>query len=153
MNRTAHVADHSTACESPALWPSLVIPAVLAVILPSSLISYREWALRIFIFDPIYFPLAFGLLWPVLLAMQTVRIRSADPALSQHFWVAPIVFVVSAGRSTPFIILEYRSFIRHRDYACAETLRLQQVHAQVDMEKQQALEVIRATVSPRSPSR
>jgi hypothetical protein len=129
----------------PSLWPSLVISAALAVILPLGWISYRDaheaWRLRVLL-APIYIPLAFGLIWPVFIALQTLAMRSVPPAPSRRAWTAFIVFIVSAVCSEPF--REYQSLIRDRERARTAALLLPQIQAQQDVEKQQAVEAIRA---------
>jgi hypothetical protein len=130
----------------PSLWPSLVISAALAVILPLAWISYRDaheaWRLRILL-APIYIPLAFGLIWPVFIALQTLAIRSVPPAPSRRAWTAFIMFIISAVCSEPFIVAEYDSLMLDRERARTTALLLPVFQAQQDWERQQVQDAIR----------
>jgi hypothetical protein len=102
----------------PALWPSLVISAALATASALGWIFYRdaheEWRLRILL-APVYTPLAFGLIWPAFIVLQTLSIRSVSPARPPRVWVALIVFIASAVCSAPFILGEYKSLMSDRE--------------------------------------
>src|SRR5258707_15419539 len=105
-----------------ALWPSFVLASVPAVILPIKWISwadrnaFRPVALNFHILAAlIYIPLAFGLIWPVLIGIQAIAMRSARQARLRRFRIAPIMFIVSAGCSAFFIRSEYLSFINDRE--------------------------------------
>jgi hypothetical protein len=130
----------------PSPWPSLVISAALAVILPLAWISYRDaheaWGLRILL-APIYIPLAFGLIWPAFVALQTTVTRSVSSVPSRRAWTALFLFLVAAVCSSPFIVGEYQSLMRDRERARAAALLLPQIQAQREMEKQQIQDAIR----------
>lgn len=101
---------------------SLVLAFVLAVILPLKWISwsdrnaFRPYYLNFHILmEIVYIPLAFGVIWPVLIAIEAVAMRSARQARLRRFWIAAVMFVVSLGPSAFFIRREYFSFINDRE--------------------------------------
>ncbi len=130
------------------LWLSLVLAAIPAVILPVKWISWSDRnAFRVSILNfhilaaLIYIPLAFGLIWPVLIGIQAIAMRSARQARLRRFRIAPIMFIVSAGCSAPFIRREYRSFIEDREVVFAAGRRRVQDQLQ---QEQNAVQAIRA---------
>src|SRR5271157_3691009 len=101
---------------------SLVLALVLAVILPLRWISwsdrnaFRPSYLNFHILmEIVYIPLAFGLIWPVLIGIQAVAMPSARKARLRRFWTAPVMFIVSVGPAAFFIRGEHLSFIRDRE--------------------------------------
>jgi hypothetical protein len=129
----------------PSLWPSLVFSAVLAVVLPLAWISDRDvheaWGLRILL-APIYIPLAFGLIWPIFTALQSLALWSR-PAPTLRAWTAFIVFIASAICSEPFVAGEYDSLKQERERARTGASLFQAFQAQQAWERQQIQDEIR----------
>jgi hypothetical protein len=126
-----------------------VIAAVPAIWLPLAWISYsdkgRPTFLNFHIFlAVIYVPLAFGLIWPVLVGVEAWTMRTAGRDRRWPAKAAVIMFVVSALCSTPCILFEHRRLVDDREAARAEALRMQQFRAQQDSSRQEALAVIQA---------
>src|SRR6266704_948464 len=82
----------------PPLWPSLLLAAVLAIVLPLMWLVPRDtgkpFDFHIFL-AVIYIPLAFGIIWPALVGLQALRNRSARQGGLWRSRVAPALFVVS----------------------------------------------------------
>jgi len=125
----------------PAIWPSLLIAATLAAILPIEWIKYRDrgkfLSLHI-LAAPIYIPLAFGLIWPLLIGIQALFAKSARRIRLRRNRISAVLFVVSFGCSVPFVRGEYRSFVIDRDDERAEKLRLEQLNAQLQEDRLEA---------------
>jgi hypothetical protein len=137
-----------------ARWLTVGTAVALAIKLPLAWIAYsdknRERILNFHIFlAVIYIPLAFGLIWPVLVGVEAWIMRSAGRDRKWPAKAAVIMLVVSAVCSTPCILFEHRRLVDDREAARAEVLRMQQFRAQQDSSKREALAVIRRTASRR----
>jgi len=132
-----------------ARWLTIGISAALAIKLPLAWIVYREtYEPRYFNFHillaVIYIPLAFGLIWPVLIGVEAWVMRSAGRDRKWPAKAAVVLFIVSAVCVTPFILLERRSVVDIREAARVEALRRQQIQVQQDSLERAALAVIQA---------
>jgi hypothetical protein len=63
----------------PRLWPSLLIAAILATVLPVMWLSLNDpFGLKL-IFAPVYIPVAFGIFWPAIIAVQRWTSPTREP--------------------------------------------------------------------------
>jgi hypothetical protein len=96
------------------LWPSLVFAAILAVLIPTLWVQYRDlnqlFSTRVFLL-PLYIPLAFGLIWPLLAEMQARSAPSLRRLHALRYKVASVLFIVCFCVSAPFAVLEIRSYV------------------------------------------
>ena len=129
----------------PSLRPSLLISATLAIVLPLAWVSYQDahetWGLHILLL-PVYIPLAFGLIWPLLIAIQALSTKSPRRIQVRRNWIATLLFLVSLCCSIPFVTGEYRSFVWYRDQARVKELSQAQWQAQQLEEKRQAEQLL-----------
>lgn len=110
------MAEPEQLSNSPApLWQSVVMAAVLAVALPVVYFFARDPIGLTVIFLPVYIPLAFAFIWPILVAYQGPIRR---PWLPRHK-AAIIMFLVSL----PFWWLILRMEIKAANIREAEELR------------------------------
>ena len=135
----------------PLLWLSVVVAAVVALPTPTAWIAYSDQQTHrgpILNFHPLlailYVPLLFGLLWPILIGILAWAEHSPQRPLVWPAKTAVVMFIVSACCSTPFIIFEYRDYIRGVEAVQAEEIRMVQVRDQQLMEKQKALAELQA---------
>lgn len=133
------------------LWLSLVIAAILAFMLPTAWIAYSDRATHtpnFLNFHPLmavlYVPLAFGVIWPVLIAVASWAMGSPSRPRKWPRKTAIIMFAVSACCAAPFIILEHRNLVRRLEAARAESSRVVQFRQQQEMEKERALATLEA---------
>lgn len=99
----------------PPLWPSLLIAGVLAIAIPLLYffaIDPMGFSLVLF---PIHMPLAFGLIWPVVVAAQG---PIPGPWLRRHT-VAAVMLVIAIALSWVMFKLETRNAPAQRSgYVC-----------------------------------
>jgi len=133
------------------LWPSIAIAALLAVELPTAWIAYSDKQTHrpsMLNFHPLlavlYVPLAFGVIWPVLIAGAEWAMRSGSRPYRWPRKTAIIMFAVCACCSIPFIFMEHRSLVAGLDALAAERTRGIQLRARLEAEKQQALAALQA---------
>jgi hypothetical protein len=101
----------------PKVWASLLIAAILAVVFAYEWLTWgpEKWLdLRLFAF-PIYAPLAFGVICPVLVALQAMSMPSPGQEKLRRNWVALIMFVVSAFGWVPVVMAEMKVAERERE--------------------------------------
>ena len=99
----------------PPLWPSVVIAAIFAIAIPViHFFGSDPLGLKV-IFLPIYIPLTFGFIWPILVAYQGPIRR---PWLPRHK-AAIILFLASL----PFCVFFLRTEIQAANIREAEVLR------------------------------
>ncbi len=100
---------------APPLWPTVVIAAILAIAIPViHFFASDPFGLTV-IFLPIYMPLTFAFIWPILVAYQGPIRR---PWLPRHK-AAIILFLASL----PFCVFFLRVEIQATDHREAEELR------------------------------
>ena len=102
----------------PLLWPTLVIASVFAIAIPVVNYFVSDPAGLTLIFLPIYIPLAFAFIWPIIVAIQGTI---SGPWLQRHT-VALMLFLTATGASA--LWMETRS--RHARNAAAEARQEQQ---------------------------
>ena len=109
MNESPGMRDGTgSEAKRPPLWPSLLFAAVVATVCsvawltrgPDRLIDFR------LLLAPIYIPLAFGILWPVTVALQALAMPSARDRKLWRNWVAMILFAASVCCWVPFVTAE-----------------------------------------------
>ncbi|HEY2546922.1 MAG TPA: hypothetical protein VGI46_12715 [Candidatus Acidoferrum sp.] len=93
---------------------------------------------------PIYIPLAFGLIWPVLIAFQTLSVPLVRRISVRRQWIAILIFVWSFCCSVYFVRPEYRSLTTLREHARASQLWQAQWRAQQLEEQRQAEQLLGA---------
>jgi len=135
----------------PLFWLSIAAAAVLALKLPTAWIAYsdRQTHSPSFLnFHPLlavlYVPLAFGLIWPILIRIAAWVKQRPSQSLVWPARPALILFTLSASISIPFMILEYRSLMHGLQRVQAERMRLEQIQAVEETEKAKALAELRS---------
>jgi hypothetical protein len=118
-----------------ARWLTVGIAAALAIKLPVAWIVYRErYEPRYFNFHillaVIYIPVAFGLIWPVLIGIEAWVMRSVGQDRKWPAKAAVNLFILSGVGAIPCVLLERRQMVDIREVADAEALRRQQIQAQ-----------------------
>jgi hypothetical protein len=92
------VAADESPLNRPPLWPSLLLAAILAIVLPLMWLVPRDTGkpldFHIFL-AVIYIPLAFGIIWPALVGWQALTNRPVPQKRLLRNRVAPVLFVVS----------------------------------------------------------
>ena len=133
------------------LWLSALVAAIVALVLPPAWIAYSDRQAHrgpFLNFHPLfailYVPLVFGLLWPILVRILAWAKQSAERPLVWPAKTAIVMFIVSASCSAPFIISEYRYYIRGVEAVQAEQMRMARFHEQQLIEKQKALAELQA---------
>jgi hypothetical protein len=121
----------------PRLWPAILVTFVVATLLSYMWLTLPPtgwFDLRILLL-PIYTPLAFGILWPFALALQSLASPSRrQPKLLRHR-VAAILFVLSFAGWIPFVHAELAEAARKRDEVIVQAQnRTQFAAAQNDAE-------------------
>ena len=81
----------SKAC--PPLWPSLLIAAILAIAIPVTHFFVSDPIGLTLVLLPIYIPLAFAFIWPIVVAIQG---PIPGPWLERHT-VAVVLFLTTLG--------------------------------------------------------
>ena len=109
----------------PPLWPSVVVAAILAIAIPVIHFFVSDPFGFTAIFLPIYIPLAFAFIWPILVAFQEPLPR---PWLHRHK-VALVLFLVCVGFSAFWIELQRMHF---RNEAREELQKQQELRAAQD---------------------
>jgi hypothetical protein len=101
-------ADESPLNRLP-LWPSLLLAAILAIVLPLMWLVPRDTGkpldFHIFL-AVIYIPLAFGIIWPALIGWQAHTNRPAPQKRLLRNRVAPVLLVVSFICWVPLVKVE-----------------------------------------------
>lgn len=135
-------SDEELRWKRPRVWPSLLIAAIPAIYLPLEWINRRHNQPLDFtiLFSPIYIALAFGILWPILVGLQALVMRSARRAHLWRYRVAPVLFALSVLGWVPFVMLEVAVIKRER----AENLRMAQWREHVAAEESVARQAIAA---------
>lgn len=110
----------------PRLWPSVVIAAILAIAIPVIHFLVSDPFGFTVIFLPIYIPLAFAFIWPILVAAQGPFPR---PWLERHT-VALVLFLASVGCSGLWIEVLRR---HSRNEAREELQKQQELRAAQDV--------------------
>src|SRR5262249_9815847 len=132
--------------QNTSLWPSLLVSAILAILLTGVWISYwnslDHYSWNIFL-APIYIPLAFGLIWPVLIALQTLSAGSVCRISVRQRQISILVFVLSFCCSIFLIRAEYRSLTFLWERARANQLWQAQRQAQELDEQRRAAQLLR----------
>lgn len=130
---------------------TVAVAVLFAVTIPPAWIAYsdRETHAGNFLnfhplFAVLYVPLAFGLIWPVLIRVAVWGQQQSGQSVKWPAKTALVIFILSACLSTPFTILEYRVLVRGRKAVRDETLRMSRFRAQMELEKQQALAELRS---------
>ncbi len=132
-----------------ARWFTVGIAAALAIKLPLAWIVYRErYEPQYFNFHillaVIYIPLAFGLIWPVLIGVEAWGMRSAGRDRTWPARAAVILFILSAVGAMPCVLFERRRIVDIRETAGAEAVRMQQFRMQQGTLVLEAAAVIQA---------
>jgi hypothetical protein len=132
-----------------ARWLTVGIAAALAIKLPVAWIVYRErYEPRYFNFHillaVIYIPVAFGLIWPLLIGVEAWVMRSAGRDRTWPAKAAVILFILSAVGAIPCVLLERHRMVSIREAADAEAARMQQFRMQQGTLVQEAAAVIQA---------
>lgn len=135
----------------PLLWVSVAVAALFAFELPTAWIAYSDRQAHrgnFLNFHPLfavlYAPLAFGLFWPILIRVIAWVRQRPGQSLAWPAKTALVMFICSVGCSTPFVILEYRGYVRGLEAVRAEQARMITVRDQQLMEKQKALAELQA---------
>ncbi|HLZ44035.1 MAG TPA: hypothetical protein VKQ11_23945 [Candidatus Sulfotelmatobacter sp.] len=140
------VQSESTAGLPPRLWPSLLIAAILATVLPVVWLSLTDpFGLKL-IFAPIYIPVAFGIFWPVIVALQRWTSLTPEPWLPRHK-AATIVFLASL----PFCGLILRMEVKEEMLQRAEELRGKREADQRAKEHEAARSAAQEALAARGP--
>jgi len=108
----------SESTHRPRLWPSLLIAAILAIVVPVLWLSSDDPIGLHLIFAPVYIPVAFGVFWPAIIAFRRWTSPTRGPWLPRHK-AATIVFLASV----PFCVLILRMEIKTAIFERAEELR------------------------------
>ena len=133
------------------LWPSIAVAALLAVKLPTAWIAYSDRQTQRpsflnfhLLLAILYVPLAFGVIWPVLIASASWLMRSGIRPLGWPRKTAIVMFAVCLCCSTPFVVLEHRNLVTGVGALDARRARGVQIRVQQETEKQKALAALRA---------
>ncbi len=128
------------------LWLSVVVAALPAFELPKNWIAYSDRQVHsspFLNFHPLfaflYVPLAFGLFWPILIAIAAWATRRPGQPLVWPAKAALIVFILSACCSAPLVVLEHRRYVYGLEAVRAEQQRMDTFRAEQEQEKQKAL--------------
>lgn len=131
----------------PSVWWSLIVAALLAVSLPLQWIAYRERGdllqLR-FLLAPIYVPLAFGVIWPALVILQTAVTPRAQRVRSHRHTVAIPMFILSLLASSPFVVYEVKDAAASAAQARAASQRDADAFRRGTMDEAHARTIVRA---------
>lgn len=100
------------------LWPSLLIAAILAIVLPVMWLSLNDPIGLKVIFAPVYIPVAFGVFWPAIIAFQRWTSATREPWLPRHKAAAILFFA-----SLPFCGLILRMEVKEAMLQHEEELR------------------------------
>lgn len=132
-----------------ARWLTVGISAALAIKLPLAWIAYigryeREFLNFHIVLAAIYIPLAYGLIWPILIGVEAWVMRSAGRDRRWPAKGAVILFILSAVCATPCIVYEHRRLVGDREAIRAEAERMQQFRMQQGTLVLEAAAVIQA---------
>jgi uncharacterized membrane protein len=118
--------------ERPALWPSLLFSVIVATFFSVMWLTRGAYQILDFrlLLAPIYIPLAFGIIWPVTVALQALATPAARGDKLRRNWVALILFVISGICWLPFVTAEMAVSRREREEAVLQEELHQQQHAE-----------------------
>jgi hypothetical protein len=96
------------------IWPSLILGATLAFLVPTQWIHHADrYRPSFFNFHPlvlfVYVPLAFGLFWPMFVALHAALVPSLGVARPGRITCAQALFVLSLVLAAPCVLLEVRA--------------------------------------------
>jgi hypothetical protein len=121
------MADVKLSSESgPPLWPSLVIASVFAIAIPVVNYFVSDPVGLTLIFLPIYIPLAFAFIWPIIVAFQGTV---SGQWLRRHT-VALVLFLTATGASALWMEIGRR---HARNVAAEERQRQQNLQSAQDI--------------------
>jgi hypothetical protein len=100
-----------------SVWPSILTALLLAVFLPWTWIAYaQKFEQRGLNFHALlmafYVPIAFGTLWPLLVALHAILVPTLPRLRPLRPKIAAALFLISIACSVPFVRMEYR---QHRE--------------------------------------
>jgi hypothetical protein len=100
------------------LWPSLLFAATIASVLSVMWLTKGPYQMLDFrlLLAPVYIPLAFGIIWPIAVALQALATPAARDGKLRRNWAALILFVVSGIGWLPIVMAEWTASVRQRAY-------------------------------------
>jgi hypothetical protein len=102
----------------PQLWPSLLFATIAATAFSVTWLTRGQYQMFDFrlVLAPIYIPLAFGIIWPITVALQALATPAARDNKLRRNWAALILFVVSGIGWLPIVMAEWTASVRQRAY-------------------------------------
>lgn len=107
-------SSHSSPVYAYTIWPSLIVGALLAFLIPRQWINYADRDRPSFFnFHPlvlfVYVPLAFALFWPLFVGLHAALVPSLRRARPRRIACAQVLFVLGLLLAAPCGLLEIRA--------------------------------------------
>jgi len=130
------------------LWLQLIVAGIPAILIPYLWIQYRDQGKFLsfhFVLLPIYIPLAFGLIWPLVLEVQAFYFPADRQRHRLRHTIAAILFIVCLLASLPFGFAEYRFYDQDEEIKRVKTRADVARFAEYEEEVKQATDTINTT--------